>query len=323
MARKRPAARKVSWVNLKPLGSLPPRRATSTRLRTAIAIGDWLGLLATLAAWGSLRLGDLWWPGTLVMFAPRWLWALLPMATTLASTVGRRRSLRVAVPALALAVGPVMGLCVPWRPLSQAPAPALTLRILSCNLHYGKSNSTAFAALLAAAQPDVVALQEWRDSAQTEALFGPDWYVHRERGLFLASRQPIARAERLGSDSAGPRGSAMRYELVTPSGPVTVFNLHLASPRDGLGQAADGGWDARASLKANSALRRDQLAFLAGAGLADARSGAGGRRFQYSAGERVAPALSGATMPMPSGSRAGAGVIRSSSAVRACASTTF
>ena len=74
-------------------------------------------------------------------------------------------------------------------------------------------------------------------------------------GLFLASRHPIRRADRLGDDSTGERGSVMRYELDTPAGAVTVFNLHLATPRKGLGALVSFDQQGLDEIRANSELR--------------------------------------------------------------------
>jgi endonuclease/exonuclease/phosphatase (EEP) superfamily protein YafD len=82
-------------------------------------------------------------------------------------------------------------------------------------------------------------------------------------GLFLASRHPIRRADRLGDDSTGERGSVMRYELDPPAGPVTVFNLHLATPRKGLGALAGFNRQGLDEVRANSKLRWRQSEFVA------------------------------------------------------------
>jgi vancomycin resistance protein VanJ len=109
----------------------------------------------------------------------------------------------------------------------------------------------------------VVAIQEWRDSARSDVLLGDGWHAHREPGLFLASRHPIRRAERLGDSSTGERGSVMRYELDTPAGVVTVFSLHFATPRKGLGALVSFDQRGLDEVRSNSELRRRQSEFVA------------------------------------------------------------
>jgi vancomycin resistance protein VanJ len=225
------------------------------RVGRAVGAAAWLSLAAALAGWAALRAGDLWAPGTVLMFGPRWAFAvppalLLPLALTL-----RRRALLPAVPALLVAAGPVAGCCVPWGRLAADPPAGARLRVLTCNMHFGRTDPGPLDRLIGDARPDVVALQEWRDSARSDVLSGRGWHTHRAPGLFLASRHPIRRADRLGDRSDGERGSVMRYELDTPAGVVTVFNLHLATPRDGLAEVA--GLDRRGldEVGANSDLR--------------------------------------------------------------------
>ena len=233
------------------------RAAGRWRRRAGLAVEavGWLCLVALLAAWAALRAGDLWAPATLLMFAPRCVLALPPALLLPVALVVRRRALRPLVPALLVAVGPVAGGGVPWGRLGSDPPAGPRLRVLSCNMHYAKVDPGPLDRLVEEARPDVVALQEWRDSARSDILLGDGWHTHRVSGLFLASRFPVRRADRLGDSSTGEKGSVMRYELDTPAGVVTVFNLHLATPRGGLGALA--GFDPRGldEVRANSELR--------------------------------------------------------------------
>jgi vancomycin resistance protein VanJ len=197
----------------------------------------------------------LWAPGTILMFGPRWVLALPLVLLLLVALALRRRTLRPVVPALLIAAGPLAGCCVPWGRLDPNPTAVPRLRVMTCNMHYAKTDPGPLDRLVEGARPDVVAVQEWRDSAPSDVLRGDGWHAHSEPGLFLASRHPIRRADRHGDSSTGERGSVMRYELDTPAGPVTVFNLHLATPRDGLGALAGLDRSGLDEVRANSELR--------------------------------------------------------------------
>jgi endonuclease/exonuclease/phosphatase (EEP) superfamily protein YafD len=239
------------------------------RAGRAVEVAGWLSLAAALTVWVVLRAGDLWAPATLLMFGPRWFFAVPPVLLLPVAVVLRRKALRSVVPALLVAAGPVAGCCVPWGQLGPDPPAGPRLRVLTCNMHYAKVDQGPLDRLVEGARPDVVALQEWRDSAKSDVLLGNGWHVHQVPGLFLASRHPIRRAERHGDGSTGELGSVMRYELDTPDGTVTVFNLHLATPRGGLGALI--GFDRRGldEVRTNGELRwRQSEAVAAEAGRA-------------------------------------------------------
>jgi endonuclease/exonuclease/phosphatase (EEP) superfamily protein YafD len=85
------------------------------------------------------------------------------------------------------------------------------------------------------------------------------WHFHRDDELFLASRFPILASESHEHPALRRADGAMaRYELETPAGPIQVFNLHLATPREGLSAIASRSWDELDSLKWNMHLRRRQ-----------------------------------------------------------------
>jgi vancomycin resistance protein VanJ len=240
-----------------------PQRRWRRRVGRTVEAAGWLTLAAVLSAWAALRAGDLWPPGTVLLFGPRWILVLLAALLLLAALAFRRRALWPAVPALLIAVGPVAGFSVPWERLGSEPPAGSRLRVLTCNMHFAKTDQRPLDQLVVEARPDVVAIQEWRDSAQSEVLLGKEWHTHRVPGLFLASRFPIGRAERLGENSIGEHASVMRYELDTPAGGLTVFNLHFATPRKGLGALARFEQQGMNEIRANSELRLRQSEFVA------------------------------------------------------------
>ena len=229
----------------------------------AVAVISWLALLVALGLWWLLQEADHWWPATLLMFSPRCL-LLLPFLLLLPAGVWlRRRALVPQAAALLIVLGPVSGFCVPWGNLFSGPAGGTHVRILTCNLHYQKTDLPALARLLAESPPDVVVLQEWSNRDLPDYFAGSGWEVHRAERLLLASRFPILRASPIGEHSMRERGVVMRYELDTPGGVITVFSLHLASPRKGLQEVARESPRASVDIQAGSELRREQSENLA------------------------------------------------------------
>jgi vancomycin resistance protein VanJ len=232
--------------------------------RRMIALAGWMALAAALTAWALLRAADEWGPATFLMFGPRWLFVLPPALLLLPALFFRRRSLAPISAALVVALWPVMGFNVPWSSTGSVPADGPRLRVLTCNMHYVEGNANSLSDLMETCRADVIALQEWPEEIQSNSLFGDDWHVHNEESLFLASRYPIRQAVLLGDDSTGEHGSVALYELETPAGRVSIFSLHLASPRADLKGAVRAGPEGLAAVEANTAVRERQLTFIAG-----------------------------------------------------------
>ncbi len=238
-------------------------RGWSGRASTAVAVGSWLCLGATLSLWLLLHLGDLWWPATLLMFSPRWLLIVPPSFLLLAAALLRRRMMGVLLLNLLLIVGPIMGFCFSWSASEMESTSARSLRLMTCNAHHQKPDIHRFKKLLAEARPDIVVVQEWPGSAQAEVFPASEWHVHKVYGLFLASRFPIRGSTQLGEDSMDEVGLVIRYELDAPAAPITLFSLHLASPREGLYQATHHPWKGVDDLDEGSTVRWAQCGNLA------------------------------------------------------------
>lgn len=234
-----------------------PSRMTCL-FRRLIAVAGWLYLPVVFAAWVLLQEGDSWWPATLWMFSPRWLLALPLLPLGLLALAWRRRSLPLLLAMLLLIVGPIMGFRIPWGTMGAATPQGPRLRVLTFNIHHQMAKRQAMADLLAETRPDVVVVQEL-PSHDPFAYFGdPSWRIHRTGGHFLASRSPIRRTQRFGSDSMHLPGSLYRYELETPAGLVTLFSLHFASPRDAIFEATHHPTTGGGELEENSEVRRRQ-----------------------------------------------------------------
>jgi endonuclease/exonuclease/phosphatase (EEP) superfamily protein YafD len=217
----------------------------------------WLYLVAIVALWVLLFAADRWWPATLLMFGPRWVLAL-PAVVLVPAVAWRRRLLAVVLIALAVVLGPIMGLCLPWRAARTAGSGDWHVRVLTWNVHYRRPTAEAVQRLIDEAQPDLAAFQEWH-TPRGKVFTDGDWHCRRDDGIFLASRFPITATAVLGEDSMGEAGSVVRYGLSTPHGRLELFALHLATPRHGLEQLMDERPQGFAGIRANSALRWRQM----------------------------------------------------------------
>lgn len=220
----------------------------------------WSYALGLLAAWSAFHwASDRCWMATALLFAPRWLWGLPLCALAPAVAVKHQRLLWLLGLASVIVIGPIMGLCLPWRIEFASRTAGLNLRVLTCNGDCRDLDPARFSALLNEVQPSIVVMQDVWTPHVTNVFESDGWYVHVHDGLCLASRFPIRAVKTLDSDKFGPGlGGAACYDLETPAGIVHCFNLHLATPRWGLLALIHGHSHGAEKLQDNSNLRRQQ-----------------------------------------------------------------
>ena len=257
---------------LPPQANVPPPARWRRRLGRAVVILCGTYLVLIVAAWLTLRFAaDRWWVATVLMFAPRWVWGV-PLAVLIPAALALRRW-RVLVPLAVCAavwVGPVIGLCVPWRRAlaSGGDAGARPLRILTCNADGGALEPAALEAFVRQTAPDIIVVQSPARSDRDLFANRSGWRSVQDPSFWLAVREPAAVHEvhqiedaDTGKGVAGPVATV--YRLDTPAGPVALANVHLATPRVALEAVIRR--DARVAelVRRNVASRRRQFEALA------------------------------------------------------------
>lgn len=232
------------------------RRDRLRRWAARLAVGY---LLVVLAAAAFLWLtADVTVPGTLLMFAPRWVFALpllvlLPLAAVARSRVG----LGAAVVAALIVAGPLTGGTASWSAADDGPR----FRVVTLNADGKALDRTAFAEYLRAADPDVVFLQEWAGEPPA------GWKTAGgQTGMRVLAKDAVRLdAERTGPEFGPGRGVA-RFTVDTPYGEIEMVNVHLPTPRHALEAVlhrapnwADGMRQAIAQRDRASAAARDWL----------------------------------------------------------------
>lgn len=236
----------------------------------AVPVLSWSYLVLTLALWGVMHLvAEHTWVSTLLIYGPRWLWGtplavLIPVASFL-----RRQSLWPLAVAAYVLVWPIMDLRLPWGRLMSEPNSNLKFRILTCNGHDKAMSLDAMAALIARAKPDIVALEECSESSARKLFSADHWHIAGNGELWTASRFPI-----VSYSFAFPSGDkwhgtfATRLGLSTPSGVLTFYTIHLASPHSVFSAALRAKPGSFNSVESNARDRLIEATMLA----ADARS---------------------------------------------------
>lgn len=215
------------------------------RPRTALTVRLYLATLAAacLLLWG---LADRWWPATLVMYAPRWVWALpWPVLAWMARR--DRRAWPALVLAALLCLWPLMGARLPMPQHWAAGDEAAELRVATYNIGGAPVDPSAVPALFASLGADMIALQECAQviEAARPLLEREGWQVNVRHSACLASRHPILKVEdRPPQDvwQLGGSGVIVRYTVRTPAREVQLLNLHLETVREGLQALRHEGW---------------------------------------------------------------------------------
>ena len=218
-------------------------------------------LTTLLAAWALLYFGgDRWWPGTMLLFAPRWILAL-PMALLVPATLAFQfRLLPIYVIHLAVLAFPICGVCVPW-PLAQSiDDHAERLRVMSCNVGGGELRTFDLIGLIRQEQPDVVLLQECEAVVADEVFASLGWNFNRQGLMAIGSPHPLGPAEvfarhepyqhnlaamvcRLDLRADAERGDSAATDetAVDTMDTLQIVNVHLPTPRLGLQEILDSG----------------------------------------------------------------------------------
>ena len=230
---------------------------TPQRLRRVIDCASWLYGFASLALWLIVRTaGERWWPATVFLFGPHWVWIVPLLLLLIAALWVRRRALWILLPTAWIVLCPIMGLHVPWRHVIPHRQEGPHLRVLTCNLH--RQAPDALTVLVATLEPDIVAIQEWPERQPPPPFGHGNWHFSVNGELLLASRYPILKVTDLRTQNWPEPGMAIGYELETPDGRVPFINLRLASPHT---QLEDLRWrspSAPAEVQANSLARLQQ-----------------------------------------------------------------
>lgn len=211
------------------------RRSQSAHRRHTlyIRIAGGAYLILVLALWLLLWTGnERWWPTTLVLFGPRWLFSLpLLILVPLAAWLERRQLIVLFIAALILFI-PVMKLCVPFPRMSLANP---VIRVLTCNVGGPDLDKEKLRRLIKSSAADIVALQECPKETAESVL--PEWTIFQDQRLAIASRFPVKPGKRLQTmhpPHRWPRGSMLQCFIQTPQGEISFCSLHLPSPRYGI-----------------------------------------------------------------------------------------
>src|SRR2546430_2587570 len=177
------------------------RQPESGRRGRKTAWLSWLYVAALLAVWALLAtVSDEWWPATVVMFLPRWIWGVPLLVLGLMAALLRPRLLGVLLAGAVVVAWPLMGLCIPWPRPAAAEGARFRCRALTCNVH---RRPFGVRTVISRVRPDIVVLQDCPGRLLRPQDFGDgDWHVQGRGQFLVASRYPIRDLTALGPPDA-------------------------------------------------------------------------------------------------------------------------
>ena len=210
----------------------PPHKRKSAIRMLSLAV--WIYVICLATAWLLLVIGgDKWWLSTVMLFGPRWIYALPLLVSVPFALALRRRLLWPLAVCTIVCIVPIMG----YRFSLQVALPpdVPTVKAVTWNVEDDCVDEQMLLEIIKDTNPDFVALQECNRDLQ---LKWPDgWHECRQGRLVIGSIFPIVSVDY--SQSGQPpdgwsQTNALRCIVDSPNGHIGFVNVHLGTPRYGL-----------------------------------------------------------------------------------------
>ena len=214
--------------------SKPARAASIGRGARIVRFLSIANLLAVSAIWVLItQVSERWWLGCALTYLPRVPYVIPSLILAVCAFRWRPKLIWVNLAAAGLAVGPLAGFQPPSPWQATAPASALTLRVLSCNIQEYEPDFPTVLQEISAFHPDVVAFQEASSENGLLLAYFQDWHTLHVDEFWIASEYPIRLVGTCESAAFGNM-TAVKIEVSTPAGPVLLSNVHQMTARHGL-----------------------------------------------------------------------------------------
>jgi vancomycin resistance protein VanJ len=222
----------ASAVQVIPSMKTPSRAKHPARLlRLILGYGLFLALLTVLHRLGP----DRWWPGAFNLYLPQAVWLVPVLLLTILALVYARPWIWVLGIYCLWIGGPIMGFCWNFHGHSESATRDSSFRIMTCNIKYGQRDISALFRDIDQYKPDIVLLQDVKIGMTSElGTFFKGWNVRSSGQYLIASRLPFAKVEVSGLSLPGENDLGLRTVLRLGNIPITLYNVHLLTPRAGL-----------------------------------------------------------------------------------------
>lgn len=193
------------------------------------------GLFLALVT-GLNRLGsDRWWLGAFNLYLPQVLW-LVPVILLCPFTLKYARRWTWVLVLYGLWIGgPIMGFHWAFGPRQATHPAGQILRVMTCNIKYGRRDLAALIGDLERHRPDVVFLQDVEYTMKGPlGTYLRGWHVGAHGQYVIASRWPLGRPEPCPLSNPAEQAFALRTRMQFGATSIALYNVHLLTPREGL-----------------------------------------------------------------------------------------
>lgn len=206
-------------------------KATAVLLTLTGILGIVLVAITVMTRFGA----DRWWFGALNLYLPHVIWAVPGVLLFLAMSMVNRRWIWAPALCVVWVFGPVMGLC--WA-LKTSPQPDdVILRVMTCNVKFGRHDISSLMADIDRYHPDVILLQDATGLLQTSCReYFRNWQVKEFGQYIIACRLPLEDTvvEWINFPGQAENQSCLRCRLRIAGTEITLYNVHFLSPREAL-----------------------------------------------------------------------------------------
>lgn len=193
--------------------------------------GLWLVVLVALGYLGA----DRWWWGTYNQYLPQWIWALPVFGLIGWCWRVYRPGLWLPLLLLLWVAVPVMDFRWSLRSASIEKIHGTPVRVLTYNVKNGRYGHTEMTQNIRDANADIVLLEQAHGTYKESLVeYLKGWNVQIADQYIFASRYPILESGLRDLSVGAVHLTALRCRLQIKERVVTVYSVHLLSPRSGL-----------------------------------------------------------------------------------------
>ncbi len=211
--------------------------------------------------------GTRWWPVTVLLFSPRWVFAVPALGLIPLTLLVRPRQLCLYPVHTWILLFPIMGFQIAGDRMAGdrmagdriagSDSPAMSVRVISYNAGGGEIDPHDLVRLAMTSGCELLLLQECPPELAGRIASGLGWDVRSATNLAIASPHPMGESEVLVRQppEAYNAVAAMACDVGFPGGRVCAVSVHLPTLRPGLQRLISSGLAAATSIEAITGYR--------------------------------------------------------------------